>query len=91
MSADLGEPVTLGLSKAACLVLFDMLSKGYEEWRAKVTTDSDNQLLLIVAGELAVRRALWQLEGAVERTLVEVFAPDYVDLVEQSKRHLTAV
>ena len=89
MTADLGEPVTLSLSKTACLVLFDVLSKSYDEWRTKVT-DSDNQPLLIVAGELAARRALWQLEGAVERTLVEVFAADYADLVEQSKRHLIA-
>jgi len=36
------------------------------------------------------RTALWRLEGAIESTLVEVFATNYHDLIRQAKDTLTA-
>jgi hypothetical protein len=39
--------------------------------------------------ELASRLALLRLSGAFERTLVELFAPDYEQLVKDAKSRLS--
>lgn len=42
--------------------------------------------MLINAGEVAQRMALWQLEGSLEKTLPELFFPKYDELVAEAKR-----
>jgi hypothetical protein len=62
-----------------------------------ITLDDDVALVLfelLAAGRLepgleaAERNALWQLEGYLEKTLVQPFSPDYSQLLEQAKASL---
>jgi hypothetical protein len=89
MESDLRENVNLPLSKAACLLLFDLLTKSYEVWRKENPDDSSANAMEIVASQRAQRVALWRLEGALERTLPELFAADYEDLLQRSEQILT--
>jgi hypothetical protein len=84
----LDEQVTISLPKGTLLVLFEFLSRSYDAWRSTGDRPADSTFLLAKpdAGE---RAALWQLEGAIERTLPEVFASDYKDLVGHWKEKLT--
>jgi len=45
---------------------------------------------VLVRPDAGERVALWQLEGAIERTLPEVFAPEYRDLIAEWKGKLTS-
>ena len=85
MIPDLKEPVTLSLSKAACLVLFELLTVSYEHWRKSNPNDDSLSPMLVPANELSERIALWHLEGALERTLPELFSSNYADLLRDSK------
>lgn len=88
MIADLKEPVTLSLSKAACLVVFELLTVCYEQWRKSNPNDDSASPMLGPANEHSDRIALWQLEGALERTLPELFSSNYVELLRESKTTL---
>lgn len=68
----LEERLSFSLSRAEALVLF--------EWLA-----SHESLPVEHKGE---QEALWRLEGALERILVEVFAPNYTDLVVAARAFL---
>jgi len=85
MMADLKEPITLSLSKAACLILFELLTVSYEHWRKSNPNDDSASPMLVPANEHSERIALWQLEGALERTLPELFASNYAELLRESK------
>jgi|HubBroStandDraft_4_1064222.scaffolds.fasta_scaffold218122_2 hypothetical protein len=88
MIRDLEEPVTLSLSKAACLVLFELLTASYTHWRKSNPDDTSAGAMLVPANEHSERIALWQLEGALERTLPELFSNNYTELLRESKTHL---
>jgi hypothetical protein len=81
----LDDKINLSLSKAECLTLFELLTKSYEIWRTDNPNDSSAAPLQVNAVERAQRVALWRLEGTIESTVVEVFAPNYVELVAASK------
>ena len=85
MIADLQEPVTLSLSKAACLVLFELLTESYIDWRRSNPNDASANPMLVSAKEHSERVALWQLEGMLEKTLPELFASNYSELLRESK------
>lgn len=85
MTVDLKEPITLSLSKAVCLVLFELLTVSYEHWRKSNPNDDSPSPMLVPANEHSERTALWQLEGALERTLPELFASNYAELLRESK------
>ena len=85
MIGDLEEPVTLSLSKAACLVLFELLAESYTQWRKSNPDDASASAMLVPANEYSERIALWQLEAALERTLPEVLSSNYTELVRESK------
>jgi len=90
MMPDLSEPVTLELPKSACLLLFEMLTTAYEEWRKCNPDDATADPLMIAAQAHGERVALWKLEGALERTLPELFSSNYVGLLEESRKQLAA-
>lgn len=71
------EAVTLTVGRAEALVLFEMLADFY------------SQPALEIAGP-AERLALVRLHGALEKTLVEPFMPDYRELIEESRSKLAA-
>ncbi len=85
MIGDLEEPVSLSLSKAVCLVLFELLTVSYAHWRKANPSDASADAMLVPANEHSERIALWQLEGALERTLPELFSSNYPELLRESK------
>ena len=84
----LNEAVTLYLPKSACLVLYKLLTKSYKHWRKSNPDNSSPNPMRLDAKEYAERRAVWQLEGALERAVPELFASDSVALLKESKRLL---
>ena len=68
---------TLTVGRAEALVLFEMLADFY------------SQAVLEIPGP-AERLALVRLHGALEKTLVEPFMPDYRALIEESRSKLAA-
>lgn len=62
------ESVSITLEKSACLVLFELLASSYEQWRKDSPSDSTAAPMSVHAKEHGQRVALWQLEGAIERT-----------------------
>ena len=82
------EEVTISIPKGACLVLFEMLTTAYEKWRPNNPDDRRAQPMLITADSHSERMALWKLEGALERTLPELFCSNYEELLEQSREFL---
>lgn len=71
------EAVTLTVGRAEALVLFEMLVDFY------------SQPALEIRGP-AERLALVRLHGALEKTLVEPFRPDYRDLIAAARSELVA-
>ena len=88
MNPDLEEPITFSLPKAVCLVLFELLTKSYAEWRKSNPNDASANAMQVTANEHSERIALCQLEGAVERTLPELFSSNYGALLREAKRLL---
>ena len=79
---------SISMSRDTLLVIFDFLTRSYEEWKEAGKQPDDTFVLCKPdAGEIA---ALWRLEGAIERTLPEVFAPGYKELIAAEKKRLTA-
>lgn len=89
MSSDLAESITLDLPKSSCLILFELLTKSYEIWRKENPNDITAGQMTISAGTHADRMALWKLEGALERTLPELFSSNYEELLRESRRQLS--
>jgi len=71
----MGDPVTIELTGDEALVLF--------EWLADLDTAK------LDVGE-AEERVLWRIEAALEKSVVEPFATDYAELVEQARRRILA-
>lgn len=67
-------PVTIELGRAEALVLFELLHRLEDE----DVTPEDH----------AEQVALLRLSGALERTLVEPFRPDYRELLERARSQL---
>ena len=88
MENDLHSTVEIRLPKSVCLVLFELLTRSYDRWREANPDDSAAGPMLVNAVEHADRKALWQLEGALERTLPELFSSDYRALLRESERLL---
>lgn len=89
MDPHLDEHISIHLSKAACLVLFELLTTSYEQWIEKNSDDSSASPMLVNAAEHEQRVALWHPEGALERTIPEIFSANYADLVKSSKKLLS--
>jgi hypothetical protein len=85
MNSDLNEPISFSLPKAACLVLFELLTTSYEDWRKSNPNDASAAPMQVTAKEHAQRVALWRFEGALERTLPELFSSNYAELLRDSK------
>lgn len=86
------ERVSITMRKETLLVIFEFLAKSYDEWtkseevRVRAVGDDSFVLKKPDSGE---RVALWRLEGEIERTLPEIFAPDYAELIRVEKARLT--
>jgi hypothetical protein len=71
------DKISLTLSKQEALVLF--------EWLAKV-----EPMGTTVFQHSSEERVLWKLQGQLESTLQEPFAPNYDDLVSQARADVEA-
>ena len=71
------DTVTLTLSKAAALVLFETLADSHQQQRIEIP-------------DQATRAALWNLSSVLEKTLIEMFSPEYKGLLLQAREQLNA-
>jgi hypothetical protein len=78
--------VTITMRRQTLLVVFEFLTQSYESWK-KTGPKSDDSFLLRVPDE-GERVALWRLEGEIERTLPEIFSPEYQRLIREEKNRL---
>jgi hypothetical protein len=69
----MADKVTIELTKDEALVLFDFLGRFNQKEHNDIFEDQAEQ------------KALWIVEGQLEKTLVEPFMPTYADLVKQSR------
>jgi hypothetical protein len=91
MNNDLKENLSITLSKAAWIVLFELLAKSNAEW-SNANPDSYSPLAkpLGLTAEHPERVALWWLENALENRLTEPFLSNYAELLEESRRLLAS-
>jgi hypothetical protein len=79
--------VALKMRTETLLVIYEYLSRSYDEWR-RTASESDESFIL-AKPDPGERVALWRLEGEIERTIPEIFCPEYNDLLSEEKRRLT--
>ena len=85
----LAEQITISMPKGTLLVLFEFLAHSYEQWKGSGDQLAHDTFTLLKPDD-GERVALWHLEGEIERTLPEVFAPEYKDLIAEWKQKLTS-
>src|SRR5207248_9655886 len=85
MNSDLEENLSITLSKAAWLVLFELLATSNAEWN-KTNPDSYSTSAkpLQLKADHPERVALWWLECALESRLSEPMLGNYAELVEEA-------
>jgi hypothetical protein len=71
------DTVILSVGRTEALVLFDMLAEFYGQSSLEVHDSSE-------------RLALVRLHGALEKTLVEPFRPDYGSVIAEARSSLAA-
>ncbi len=67
------DRITLDLTKAEALVLFDWLARSDDETRCD---------------DPAAQQVLWLLEGQLEKKLVEPLDPNYAQLLTQARERV---
>ena len=90
MNTPLDEQVTISLPKGTLLVLFEFLSHSYDLWKRSEDRPLTEGTFVLLKPDAGERTALWHLEGAIERTLPEIFALNYNDLIGEWKNKSTA-
>jgi|UPI0003743374 hypothetical protein len=69
------DMVTLKINKASAIVLFEELDDFHEEESIRVR-------------EPAFRIALWNVISTLQKELIEIFAPDYKQLLDEARKEL---
>ncbi len=88
MESNFDEQIEIKMSKGELLVLFEFLSRSHDAW--STAGNQDVATFGLAKPDNGERTALWHLQGAIERLLVEVFADNYQELVQQAKNTITA-
>ena len=70
------DKITIRLDKDEALVLFDFLSRFNSEKHKDIFHDQ------------AEEKTLWQIEGQLEKILVEPFMPNYQDILIEARNRL---
>ena len=70
------DEITIKLDKDEALVLFDFLSRINDKELKEIFEDQAEQ------------KALWILEGQLEKQLVEPFKPEYKDIVREARNKI---
>jgi hypothetical protein len=89
MSTNLDESTSITMPKGTLLVLFEYLARSYGSWK-EASAAPDEASFALQPPDTGERKALWRLEGEIERTLPEVFSPDYRQLIAEWKERLTS-
>ena len=90
VSTGLDEQISISLPKGTLLVLFEFLARSREGWRGSHNERPPGNSFVLSSPDAAERVALWHLEDALEKTLPEIFAPEYKDLITSWKQRLTS-
>jgi hypothetical protein len=88
VSTALDGQVTISLPKGTLLILLEFLYHSYDVWNDSKNQSPSHEGFVLLQPDAGERTALWQLEGAIEKTLPEVFASDYKDLIGAWKQRL---
>ncbi len=70
------EETTIKLNKDEALVLFEFLSRINDKELKEIFEDQAEQ------------KILWNLEGQLEKQLVEPFKPDYKDIIKEARNRI---
>ncbi|WP_332022075.1 hypothetical protein [Kaistella sp.] len=70
------DEITIKLDKDEAIVLFEFLSRINDKELKEIFEDQAEQ------------KALWILEGQLEKQLVEPFKPEYKDIVKEARNKL---
>ena len=84
MDANLEEKISIELTKGELLVIFEFLARSYDAWCE--SGNKEENTFVLSPPDAGERIILWHLEGAIERTLAEIFSPEYRDLIERAKQ-----
>ena len=71
--------ITIKLTKDEALVLFEFLSRFNENDNKEIFQDQ------------AEEKALWIIEGQLEKILVEPFMPNYQDIIQEARNRIRDV
>lgn len=71
--------ITIKLTKDEALVLFEFLSRFNENDNKEIFQDQ------------AEEKALWIIEGQLEKILVEPFMPNYQDIIQEARTRIRDV
>lgn len=82
------QPISLTMPRETMLVIFEFLARSYEDWKKGGVLPDDT--FLLCKPDPGERVALWRLEGEIERTLPEIFSPEYKELIAAEKQRLSA-
>jgi hypothetical protein len=72
----MADKVTIELTKDEALVLFDFLGRFKQKEHNDIFEDQAEQ------------KALWIVEGQLEKTLIEPFDPNYTNIIKQSRDNI---
>jgi hypothetical protein len=72
----MANKVTITLTKDEALVLFDFLARFNQADHKSIFEDQAEQKTLLI------------IEGQLEKTLVEPFLPNYLDIIKQSRDNI---
>jgi hypothetical protein len=72
------------------LVIFEYLARSFDEWTKtrKTPDDLTDTDFVLSKPEPGERVALWRLEGQIEKTLPEIFNPEYQRFLAEEKQRL---
>jgi hypothetical protein len=90
MTENLSSNVSIVLSKAAWLVLFDLIARSSSEWsKANPESYSPSAAPMLVSAEHPERVAFWWLENQIENTLPEIFSDKYSEILDKARQQLS--
>ncbi|SRR2546429_10628 len=85
------EFVDLKMRRETLLVIFEYLARSHDEWSktGKAPDDYSDSTFVLSRPDPGERVALWRLEGEIERTLPDIFDPEYKELITAEKKRLS--
>jgi hypothetical protein len=85
------EFLELKMRRATLLVIFEYLARSHDEWSktGKAPDDYSDSTFVLSKPDPGERVALWRLEGEIERTLADMFDPEYKELIAAEKKRLS--